>query len=119
MTIEVSCKFMGGPQGNETFKLHQLHCVDRLSLEINWGRLTTDGGVTLLKGQRPRNEEWSFVMRALYQKTAPISGSEAIYEFVELEEVHRCEKVLENKDRRCRHEAKIGSAFCNTHSEKL
>ncbi|MEK6707902.1 MAG: CCCH zinc finger protein [Pseudomonadota bacterium] len=117
MAIEISCRFIGGPQGSETLKLHQFHCLDQLSLEISWAKPAADGNVVLMKGQRPRNIEWLVASQAVYQKVSPISGGEVTYEFVRLEEVRRCEAVIESKDRLCRHTAAAGSTFCNTHKK--
>jgi hypothetical protein len=57
MAMEILCKFTGGPQGDETLKIHQFHCLEKVSLEINWVKPSSDGRAVILKGERPRNTE--------------------------------------------------------------
>jgi len=118
MAIDVVCRFVGGPQGNETQTLHQHFCLDTLSLEIGWLKPTANGGTVIVKGERPRNVDWLSATKAVYEKVSPVSGGQATYEFVRLEEVRRCDRFLESKNRQCRHEAAAGSNLCLTHQPR-
>jgi len=63
----------------------------------------------------PPRAPWITFTTEVYEKIKPVVRGQVTYRFVRAEEVNRCEKVLEDKGRRCRNEAERGSKFCRAH----
>lgn len=119
MRGKVQCHFVGGPGGDEEITLPAMHCRDRLSLEQEgWLKARPDGGVSIIKGMRDENSDWVGYNRAVYEKQQPVKPGGVTYQFVRLEAVTRCAQILEQKGRRCKHEAEGGQEYCRQHLPK-
>jgi hypothetical protein len=116
MKGKVVCHFMGGPQGDEELTLPSMHCRERLSLEQDgWIKASADGGGIIVKGRRPDGANWLSYTTAVYEKSLQTHGRGLVYQFVRLETVERCSRVLEAEGRRCKHEALPSQYFCRQH----
>jgi hypothetical protein len=119
MRGKVQCRFVGGPSGDEELTLPAMHCRERLSLEQEgWLKAQVDGSVCIMKGMRPTDSNWVGFSRAVYEKLQPVTPGQVTYHFVRLEAVERCAWMLEQKGRRCKHEAEVGHQFCRQHLPK-
>ncbi len=65
----------------------------------------------------PPRAPWISFTTEVYEKVKPIVPGHVTYRFVRNEEVNRCEKILEEKGRRCRNEAESGAKFCRVHKK--
>jgi hypothetical protein len=116
MRGQVSCKFIGGPQGEFDLTLASMACQDRISLMGDvWIAQGANGQIQIMKGPIPPRAPWMTYIQDVYEKVKPVKPGNVTYRFVCTEEVNRCEKVLEGKNRRCRNEATPGERFCITH----
>ena len=118
MKGKVSCRFIGGSKGEETLVIPAMACQDLLGLVSDvWIAQGQDGNINIMKGPMPQRAPWISFTREIYEKAKPVVPGCVTYKFVRLEEVKRCEKVLEQKSRRCRNEAEIGTNFCRVHNK--
>jgi len=76
-----------------------------------------DGMVKIMKGPIPQHAPWIFFTRDIYEKVKPVKPGSVTYKFIQTVEVNRCEKLLEEKGRRCLHEAQTGTEFCRVHNK--
>ena len=120
MRGEVSCKFLGGPNGDETLILSPMMCRDTVSITSDtWLAKGAKDQVRIMKGPIPLRAPWLAFARDVYQKVYPTEHGNIAYRYLRTEKVTRCEKILEGKNRRCRNEAKPGSHFCKVHDVAL
>lgn len=118
MKGKVSCRFVGGSKGEETLVISAMACQDTVSIESEvWMAQGQDGKVCVMKGHRPPHAPWINFSREIYEKVKPVVPGRVTYKFVRAEEVNRCEKVLEQKGRRCRNEAETGTNLCRVHNK--
>jgi hypothetical protein len=118
MRGKVSCRFVGGSKGEETLVIPAMACRDMLSLASDvWMAQGRDGKVSVIKGPMPPRAPWIHFAREIYEKVKPVVPGRVTYKFVRAEEVNRCEKVLEQKGRRCRNEAETGTNLCRVHNK--
>ena len=55
MKGKFECRFVGGPQGDETLTLLGMYLADRVGLVSNvWIAEAPDGGATIMKGLRDK-----------------------------------------------------------------
>jgi hypothetical protein len=119
MRGKVQCLFVGGPGGDEELTLPAMHCRERLSLEQDgWLKARADGSVCVMKGTRQADSDWVAFNRAVFEKQQPVTPGQVTYQFVRLEGVERCAQILEQKGRRCKHEAEPGMQYCRQHLPK-
>jgi len=118
MRGKISCRFVGGLKGEETHVIPAMFCRDMLSLVSDvWMAQGQDGKVSVIKGPRPPRAPWIHFTREIYEKVKPVVSGCVTYKFVRVEEVNRCEKILEQKGRRCRNEAETGANLCRVHNK--
>jgi hypothetical protein len=118
MRGKVDCQLVGGPSGQETITLSAIYCRKRLAIaQEGWFAQGHDGTVNVMKGVLPQNAPWITYSRAIYEKVSPDIPGRVTYRFVRMEDVHRCEKIVESKDRRCKNEAEQGERFCRAHRQ--
>lgn len=116
MMGKVRCRLLGGLKGEEILTLPAMYCRDTLSLVNDaWIAQGQDGNVVVMKGSIPQRAPWISFTRDIYEKEKPIVSGCATYNFVRTVEVNRCEKVLDDKGRRCRNEAESGAKLCRVH----
>jgi len=116
MRGKVTCRFIGGPQGDETLTLSAMACRDVVTLADEvYFQQGENGGMNLVKGDAHRDPKWISYSRAVYEKHKPITPGAVIYRFVRNENVERCEKTLGEKGRRCKNEALPGDHNCRAH----
>ncbi|PTN10768.1 CCCH zinc finger protein [Nitrosomonas aestuarii] len=120
MRGQVNCKLIGGPQGDLELTLSTIACKERISLMGDvWVAQGLNGGVLIMKGSIPPSAPWLTYIRDIYEKVKLDKPGLITYQFVCTEEVNRCEKILEGKDRRCRNEAVQDERFCKTHIKNI
>lgn len=118
MKGKVSCRFVGGSKGEETLVIPAMVCRDMLSIVGDvWMAQGRDGNINIMKEAMPPRAPWVHFTREIYEKVKPVVPGQVTYKFVRTEGVNRCEKVLEQKDRRCRNEAENGTTFCRVHNK--
>lgn len=116
MKGKVDCRFIGGPNGEVKLTISAMACRDTLSVVGNtWLAQDRDGGIRVMKGPMPPYAPWLAFTAEVYEKVKPVMPGQVTYRFVRAEEVIRCEKILEDKGRRCRNEAERSSKFCRAH----
>ena len=116
MRGQVNCKFIGGPQGEETLMLLGMACQDRITLARDvWMVQGANGQIKIMKSPMPPRAPWVSYIRDVYEKVKPAKPKNVTYRFVRTEEVNRCERMLEGKNRRCRNEATPDGRFCKVH----
>src|ERR1039458_6246267 len=118
MKGKVSCRFVGGSKGEEIITIPAMFCQDMLGLPSEaWMAEGRDGNVNIMKGPMPPRTPWIYFTREIYEKVKPVVPGCVTYKFVRMEEVNRCEKVLEQKGRRCFNEAVAGAKLCRVHNK--
>lgn len=120
MRGKVTCRFIGGPQGEETITLAAMACGDRVALASEaWIAVSPNGQPAIVKGPRGPRAPWLAYTQNVYEKVKPVEPGNVTYRFLRSEEVVRCEKILEDKNRRCRNRAEPGAQFCRAHAAAL
>jgi hypothetical protein len=113
----VSCRLVGGPQGDETMEIPARFCGDSLRIEDGvWFEEHDDGSVSVMKGDR-RGSHWTLFQCDIYEKEKPVVPGNVTYRFTRSLIVHRCAYFLEAKGRRCKNEALEQQRFCRAHKE--
>lgn len=116
----VSCRFVGGSKDGEILVIPAMACRDMLSIASDmWMAQGGDGNIKVMKGAMLPRAPWIHFTREIYEKVKPVVPGQVTYRYVRTEEVNRCEKVLEEKGRRCRNEAETGTTFCRVHSTSI
>jgi hypothetical protein len=118
MRGQVSCRFIGGPKADETLTVSLWHATIQLQSPVMRVAQGRNGQMQIMKGPIPARAPWVTYARDVYEKIKPSEPGNVTYRFVRTEEVTRCEKVFEGKNRRCRNEAGPGG-FCKVHSAAL
>jgi hypothetical protein len=118
MKGKVCCRFVGGSKDEETHVIAAMACRDVLKLEREvWMAQGRDGNVSVMKGPIPPRAPWIHFVREIYEKVKPVVPGHVTYKFVCTEAVNRCEKILDQKGRRCRNEAETGTSLCREHNK--
>lgn len=118
MRGKVSCRFVGGSKDEETLVIPAMACLDMLNFPSEaWMAQGQDGNVNVMKGPMPPRAPLIYFTREIYEKVKPVVPGRVTYKFVRMEEVNRCEKVLEQKGRRCLNEAQTGTNLCRVHNK--
>ena len=116
MKGKVTCQLIGGPEGDQTLVLPAMSCRDTLALEgESWCQENEEGGVSIVKGDRRNDPKWIWYSLSIYEKQNPVIPGCVTYRFVRREIVDRCEKVLEDKGRRCKNDALPSLHYCRAH----
>ncbi len=116
MRGKVTCRFIGGPNGDQVIALAAMHCQDALSLvSETWIAESRDGGFVVMKGHRTPRTPWVTFSRDNYKKVIPVEPGNVTYQFIGTVQVNRCAKLLSGKGRRCGNEAENQSEFCRVH----
>jgi hypothetical protein len=116
MKGQINCKFIGGKQGEFNQSIPALYCRDRISFKSDvWAAQGSNDQIIIMKGPIPFCAPWLTFTRDVYEKIKPVEPSNVTYQFLYTEEVNRCEKELEGKNRLCRNEAIQGEKFCKVH----
>jgi hypothetical protein len=115
MRGKVTYRLVGGPYDGEINTMPAMYCRDSLAISDIWVGQGRDGGVKLMDGPMPPRAPWISFTRAIYEKVKPVVPGNVTYQFVRIEDVDRCEKLLTDKARRCLNEAEIGGKYCHVH----
>ena len=115
MRGKVTYRLVGGPHDGEVNTMPATYCRDTLAISDIWAAEGRDGGVKLMDGPMPPHAPWISFTRAIYEKVKPVAPGGVTFQFVRTEDVTRCEKVLAERERRCRNEAVIGGKYCRVH----
>ncbi len=118
MRGKVTCRFTGGPKGEEILTMSAMECKDRIGLNSDaWIAQGEDGKLTIINKPMPPHAPWVSFSSDIYEKVKPVKPGSVTYKFIRTVEVHRYEKILEDKGRRCREEAQPGTKYCRVHNK--
>ena len=113
---QINCKFIGGKLGEFSQTIPAIYCRDRISfISEVWAAQGSNDQIVIMKGPIPFRAPWLTFTRDIYEKIKQVEPGNVIYQFLYTEEVNRCEKELEEKNRLCRNEAVQGEKFCKVH----
>jgi len=118
MKGKVTCRFIGGPKGEEILIMSAMACKDRIGLDSDaWIAQGQDGKLDVFNEPRPPHAPWVSFTKDLYEKVKPVKPGSVTYKFIRTVEIHQCEKILEDKGRRCLDAAQPGTKFCRVHNK--
>jgi hypothetical protein len=116
MRRQVKCRLIGGPKGEETLTISVIACRDTLRVMRTWIAQGQDGVIRIMRGRpMPPRAPWIAYTEEIYERVKPVMPGQVTYRFARVHDVVRCEKVLNEKGRRCGNKAESGTKLCRMH----
>lgn len=114
---KVTFTLLGGPFDGQEMTLPSSWCYDRLQIEDPIRFSMAAESVKIVKGDdfAQRDPNWLGFSTHIYIKQARKRDAPLYYKYDSTVEVLRCERVLQDKGRRCKNAAEPGETLCKQH----